>query len=91
VAVSLVVSLLTLLSMIRIWAGVFWNPVEDPQEEAPAPSRPGGPLGMLLPTAAVVACSLAVAAAAGPLYSLSERTATDLLDRTAYVSEVTRR
>jgi multicomponent Na+:H+ antiporter subunit D len=46
---------------------------------------------MLLPTAAVVACSLAVAAAAGPLYGLSERTARDLLDRTAYVAEVTRR
>ncbi|MDQ4091798.1 MAG: Na+/H+ antiporter subunit D, partial [Actinomycetota bacterium] len=91
VAVSLLVSLLTLLSMIRIWTGVFWNPVEDPPDEAPAAHRPGGPLGMLLPTTAVVACSLAVAAAAGPLYGLSERTARDLLDRTAYVAEVTRR
>jgi multicomponent Na+:H+ antiporter subunit D len=91
VAVSLLVSLLTLFSMIRIWTGVFWNPVEDPPDEAPAAHRPGGPLGMLLPTAAVVACSLAVAAAAGPLYGLSERTARDLLDRTAYVAEVTRR
>ena len=91
VAVSLLVSLLTLFSMIRIWTGVFWNPVEDPPDEAPAAHRPGGPLGMLLPTAAVVACSLAVAAAAGPLYGLSERTARDLLDRTGYVAEVTRR
>ena len=91
VAVSLLVSLLTLFSMIRIWTGVFWNPVEDPPDEAPAAHRPGGPLGMLIPTAAVVACSLAVAAAAGPLYGLSERTAHDLLDRTAYVAEVTRR
>ena len=36
-----------------------------------------------LPTAALVACSLAVAAAAGPIYALSERTARDLLDRDA--------
>jgi multicomponent Na+:H+ antiporter subunit D len=47
--------------------------------------------GMLLPTAVVVACTLAVAAAAGPLYALSERTAHDLLDRSDYITEVSRR
>ncbi|HEX2119920.1 MAG TPA: Na+/H+ antiporter subunit D [Acidimicrobiales bacterium] len=93
VAVSLLVSLLTLLSMIRIWTGVFWNPVEEPSATGPTAvrevaARGGGPTAMLLPTAAVVACSLAVAAAAGPLYSLSERTAEELLDRTAYIAEV---
>ena len=89
VGVSLLVSLLTLLSMIRIWTGVFWNPVEDPPENGGADGvRPGGALGMLVPTAAVVACSLTVAAVAGPLYSLSERTASELLDRTGYVAEV---
>ncbi|HEX2048641.1 MAG TPA: proton-conducting transporter membrane subunit [Acidimicrobiales bacterium] len=92
VGVSLLVSLLTLLSMIRIWTGVFWNPVEEPPADGPPdPGGRGGPLGMLLPTAAVVACSLGVAAVAGPLYALSERTATELLDRTSYVAEVTRR
>ncbi|HEV3398357.1 MAG TPA: proton-conducting transporter membrane subunit, partial [Actinomycetes bacterium] len=75
VGVSLLVSLLTLLSMMRIWTGVFWNPVEEPLDDAgPDRGKPGGPLGMLVPTAAVVACSLAVAAVAGPLYSLSDRT-----------------
>jgi len=43
---------------------------------------------MIAPTAALVACSLAIAIAAGPLYSLSERTARDLLDREAYIGEV---
>jgi multicomponent Na+:H+ antiporter subunit D len=94
VGVSLLVSLLTLLSMIRIWGGVFWNPVEE-QSFAPA-STDGGTAalrrpGMMLSTAAVVVCSLAVAAAAGPLYALSNRTAHDLLDRTDYITEVTRR
>ena len=46
VAVSLVVSLLTLFSMIRIWTGVFWSPPEDePTAAAPArrASRAAGP------------------------------------------------
>ncbi|HUR23690.1 MAG TPA: Na+/H+ antiporter subunit D [Acidimicrobiales bacterium] len=99
VAVSLVVSLLTLLSMVRIWTGVFWNPAEEPSGAISA----GGPAvadvvaarsgrrGMVLSASAVVVCSLAVAAAAGPLYALSNRTAHDLLDRHDYIAEVTRR
>jgi multicomponent Na+:H+ antiporter subunit D len=43
---------------------------------------------MILPTAVLVACSLGVAAAAGPLYRLSERTARDVLERDRYVGEV---
>jgi multicomponent Na+:H+ antiporter subunit D len=89
VAVSLVVSLLTLFAMTRIWMGVFWSP---PEKEAPAvtasPGRSGGPLLMAAPTALLVAGSLAVAAAAGPVYGLSERAARDLLDRDAYIEEV---
>ena len=99
VGVSLFVSLLTLLSMIRIWTGVFWNPVEEPSAAVSA----GGPAvqdgvggrsgrrGMVVSAAAMVICSLAVAAAAGPLYALSSRTAHDLLDRTDYITAVTRR
>jgi multicomponent Na+:H+ antiporter subunit D len=43
---------------------------------------------MVLPTAFLVACSLAVAVAAGPVYALSQRTAEDLLDRDAYIEKV---
>ncbi len=46
---------------------------------------------MVAATAALVACSLAVAAAAGPLYSLSQRTARDLLDRDSYITQVLHR
>jgi hypothetical protein len=35
-----------------------------------------------------VACSLAIAAAAGPIYAISERTAQDLLDRQGYIEKV---
>jgi multicomponent Na+:H+ antiporter subunit D len=92
VAVSLVVSLLTLFLMVRIWSGVFWSPAEQVAAGAPvtrtAPSRSrslaGGPPLMVVPTAALVAAGLVIAIAAGPLYSLSERTASDLLHPARY-------
>jgi multicomponent Na+:H+ antiporter subunit D len=89
VAVSLTVSFLTLFSMIRIWGGAFWSPPEHGAAlpEAP-PKRAGGPALMVAPTAALVACSLAVAVAAGPIYDFSQRAASDLLDRQAYIREV---
>lgn len=87
------VSLLTLFSMIRIWAGAFWSPPEDPSltmRVARRVPRGGGPRLMVVPTAALVACSLAVAAAAGPVYALSKRAANDLIARDAYIEEVLR-
>jgi formate hydrogenlyase subunit 3/multisubunit Na+/H+ antiporter MnhD subunit len=43
---------------------------------------------MVIPAALLVVCSLAIAVAAGPLFSLSQRTAADLLHPSRYVSEV---
>jgi multicomponent Na+:H+ antiporter subunit D len=93
VGVSLLVSLLTLFSMIRIWAGVFWNPAEEPSEEpqqdgSERSGRLGGPVLMVAPTALLVLGSLAVAAFAGPIYDFSQRTAEDLLRPSAYVEAV---
>lgn len=115
VAVSLVVSLLTLFSMVRIWIGAFWSPPETASPETgavasgsvasgsvasgsvgratddgrprPLPSG-GGPALMVAPTAALVVCSLAIAVAAGPIYTLSERAGRELLDRERYIEEV---
>jgi multicomponent Na+:H+ antiporter subunit D len=82
VAVSLLVSLLTLFSMAKIWAGAFWSEVE--------PATPGRrlPTLMVAPTVALTTLGLAVALFAGPLYGLSERAADDLLDGTSYVQAV---
>jgi multicomponent Na+:H+ antiporter subunit D len=83
VAVSLLVSLLTLFSMTKIWSGAFWGdvqPVVEVQRRIP--------LSMLAPTAVLVVLSLAVSVFAGPLYGLTERAATDLLDSTTYVRAV---
>jgi multicomponent Na+:H+ antiporter subunit D len=89
VAIALVVSLLTLFSMMLIWGGVFWSPPED---DAPTPppvqNRGGGPALMVGTTAALVGASLAIALTAGPVYGFAERTASDLLDRDAYIGEV---
>jgi multicomponent Na+:H+ antiporter subunit D len=89
VAVSLVVSLLTLFAMMRIWMGAFWSPPEEGGPPAPpSVNRAGGPALMVTPTAVLVAATLAVAVAAGPLYSLSQRAAAELLDRQAYIDKV---
>jgi multicomponent Na+:H+ antiporter subunit D len=83
VGVSLFVSLLTLFSMTKIWAGAFWGEVQPP---TPANSRL--PSLMVGATAAMVIMTLAFAALAGPLYSLSSRAAADLLDPSVYVQAV---
>jgi multicomponent Na+:H+ antiporter subunit D len=88
VAVSVAVSLLTLFSMTKIWANVFWGPSGD-LELRPPLSRLRRAL-MVGPTAALVVLSLGIAAGSGPLYDLSKRAARDLVDSRSYVTEVLR-
>jgi multicomponent Na+:H+ antiporter subunit D len=89
VVVSLVVSLLTVLSMMKIWLSAFWGEVtEQPQGVVHRVGPLGGPLLMVGPTATLAAVSIAIAVAAGPLYALCERTAAELLDRDGYVRAV---
>ncbi|HEX6238153.1 MAG TPA: Na+/H+ antiporter subunit D [Acidimicrobiales bacterium] len=83
VGTSLLVSLLTLFSMTKIWAGAFWG-----EREASGVGLRVLPAAMIAPTVVLVLLSLAVAGFAGPLYSLSERAAVDLLDGSAYVRAV---
>jgi multicomponent Na+:H+ antiporter subunit D len=83
VSVSLVVSLLTLVSMTKIWTGAFWGevmPTVDHQRSVP--------MSMLAPTASLVVLTLALTLLAGPLYGLAERAAADLLDASTYVRAV---
>jgi multicomponent Na+:H+ antiporter subunit D len=92
VAVSLLVSLLTVFVMMRIWSGVFWSPSEagagPVTGTTPSSNRAGGPLLMVAPTVVLVVVGLVIAAAAGPLFRLSERTARDLLEPRQYVEVV---
>ena len=79
VGVSLVVSLLTLYSMTKIWASVFWG---EPPSETQAATPVGRRRRTLMSgaTVALVTVSIAVAVGAGPLYGYAERAARDLLD-----------
>jgi multicomponent Na+:H+ antiporter subunit D len=90
VGVALFVSILTLFSMTKIWAGVFWG---SPDEPSPVPvGRQGprlrSPRLMVLPTALLVAASLAFVVMAAPLYGLGENAARGLMDPAFYVEEV---
>jgi multicomponent Na+:H+ antiporter subunit D len=93
VGVSLLVSLLTLVAMVRIWGGVFWNPAEEPSASVQprAVGRFGGPALMVIPTVVLLLCSLAVAVGAGAIYTLAEHTARDLLHPESYIHVVTGR
>jgi multicomponent Na+:H+ antiporter subunit D len=89
VAAGVFAAFLTLFSMTKIWSGAFWNPKEgEPQAEPHPPGRWGGPVLMVVPTAALVVMSLAIGVFAGPLYDLTTRAAENLLDPSVYRSEV---
>ena len=89
VAISLVVSLFTLFSMTKIWAGAFWGDSHgDNGQELIVVGRLGTPWVMTLATGALAALSIGVALASGPLYRFSERAADDLLHPARYIMEV---
>jgi len=89
VAVSLLVSLLTMYVMVRIWSGVFWGEPEDPAIVAWIESDDSTvPRLMTGSASAVVALSVALMIFAGPLYDYSKRTAEDLLAPDRYVTAV---
>ena len=87
VAVAIVVSLLTLVSMVKIWVGAFWGDVEPVDRVGVIGLLRRQPL-MALGTTIVVAASLAIALAAGPFYEFAAKAARQTLDVASYVSAV---
>lgn len=101
VAVALVVSTLTLLSMTKIWAEAFWkadptgNDDERNDQKAERPSAATrhsrswtGKWGMLTPIAVLAAITVVLGVAAEPVFTLSQRAADQLLDPSAYIEAV---
>jgi multicomponent Na+:H+ antiporter subunit D len=88
VGVSLLVSLLTLFSMTKIWAGAFWGAPDDVTHGGGDVAPLSFPRLMVGSTGALVALSLVIAAAAGPLYELSRTAAVDLTSSATYVEAV---
>ncbi len=87
VVVALAVGALTLLSMAKIWIGVFWG---SPTDAADRPDAPGNRRLMYGATTAAVALVLVISVAAGTIYDLSGRAATDLRDPAIYATAVLR-
>jgi multicomponent Na+:H+ antiporter subunit D len=81
-AVALVVSLLSVLSMARLWSESFWKP-------GPPDADKATPIWQqLLPIGALSLLSLLLSAAANPVFEWTERAARDLLQPSAYIEAV---
>jgi len=97
-------SLLTLLAIARVWNRAFWrSPADaehpDPVLLAPPLARVGGPGAKrntvtLLPrtmvgsTLGLVVLGVALTVFAGPLFTVSDQAAEDMLDRSSYIQAV---
>ncbi|WP_022872215.1 Na+/H+ antiporter subunit D [Nesterenkonia alba] len=99
VTASVLTSLLTLLAVARIWSRGFWRSAEDVPEadkllrpktlaHARAANKRLLPATMVVPTAALVAMSLAFSVFAGPLMDYSRAAAQDMYQRTPYLEAV---
>lgn len=86
VVTSLVVSLLTLFSMTKLWAEVFWK--QQPSDKALTVISTGEWLLRLVPAAGLAACTLLIGLMAEPIFALSLHAAEHLLDSTSYIEAV---
>jgi multicomponent Na+:H+ antiporter subunit D len=84
--IALGVSLLTVLSMARVWDEAFWKPAADQRREPTHQPRIGG--AILAPVVLLVSLTVGFSVAAGPVYDLATRAAQQLLDRDGYVRAV---
>jgi multicomponent Na+:H+ antiporter subunit D len=87
VGIAVAGSLLTLVSMTKIWTGLFWGEVY--------PAATDGRVGVLrhhrlmaASTVVLITGTLAIAALAGPLYSFCVAAAAQLADPMRYVEAV---
>ena len=85
-AVALCVSLLTVLSVARLWAEGFWKPA--PAVPSSLAAQPHLGIAILAPIVFLVSLTIALTALAGPVSNLTTRAAEQLLDRNTYVRAV---
>jgi multicomponent Na+:H+ antiporter subunit D len=92
VATALAVSVLTLFSMTKIWAEVFWKP--QPANEAavvamqPTSTSPNISFGLLLPLAWLAALTVVMGLLAEPFFALASQAAEQLLNPSGYINAV---
>jgi multicomponent Na+:H+ antiporter subunit D len=82
VGVALLGSLLTLVSMSKIYVYVFWG------EEKPKRARAVRHADLLLPTATLVLITVALGLIGEPVFQLAQQAATQLFSRETYIAAV---
>jgi multicomponent Na+:H+ antiporter subunit D len=87
VAVALVVSLLTLYSMTKIWAYVFWKPAPGELPDLD-PMAPAAWAGFLLPMVGFTLITIGIGVFAGPIFSYAQVAAGQLMDPSVYIHAV---
>ena len=85
-AVALTVSLLTVVSMARLWEEAIWKPIPAEERSTHPPPRLG--FSILTPIAFLVVLTLCLSALAGPISRLTFRAAEQLQDPDQYVRAV---
>lgn len=85
--VALAVSLLTLFSMTKIWAEVFWKPAPTSVPE-PQPLTGRSRIEFLLPIIGLATITVMIGLLAEPIFILASRAANQLLSQTEYITAV---
>jgi len=86
VAVSLVVSLLTLFSMMKIWNEGFLKP--SPPDAPPHQPAEGLKFMLIAPAVVLAVVPIVMGFAPGPIYRLAEQAAAQLLNPDGYIAAV---
>jgi multicomponent Na+:H+ antiporter subunit D len=88
VAVALAVGVLTLFSMVKIWAEAFWKdaPARAQSEDAGMP-RDQHPMtvALIAPVVALALLAIVLGIGAGPVFDLLDRAAAQLIDPHEYM------
>ncbi len=88
--IALLVGLLTVFSMTKIWAEAFWKPHPDGELPSRAAIGRRDLTCLLVPVAGLAVLTLWIGFYPEPFLNAAERSATELLDPTAYVETVLR-
>ena len=87
ITVALVVSLLTLYSMTKIWAYVFWKPAPNELPDL-NPMAPVAWFTFLLPMIAFTAITIGIGIFAGPIFDYAQAAAGQLMNPQTYIQAV---
>jgi len=86
--VSLLVSIFTLMSMVRLWQYAFAGAATQPPVPTAPLARPGKRWLTLTPIAGLVLLSLAIGIFSAPVFQWSTVAAQQALDRAGYIAAV---